>query len=131
MDMKGPKVERKSILVIEDEPAIRDICRRVLTGTGFEVDFASNGKEGKEIADRKQYSLYLIDIRTPEMNGIEFYEWFKETYPQLENRTIFTTGSIIGGEAVTFIEKTGRPMLGKPFTPDELKTIVQKTLEEV
>ena len=123
----------KRILVVEDEPAICELCRRVLTDEGFEVDIAANGKVAQDmimIADKK-YGLFLFDIRTPVMSGIELYQWLEEKHPQLASSVIFATGSVTGKDTTTFIEQTGRPFLPKPFTPDELKAIVRETLKEV
>lgn len=122
---------KKVILVVDDEPAICDICRRVLTGEGFEVDIAVNGKVAQPMITGKQYSLFLFDVRTPEMNGMELYRWLEESHPQLAGRVIFTTGSVVGQSTNTFVESAGRPFLPKPFTPDELKDIVVRTLREV
>ena len=83
------------------------------------------------IFKEKQHDLYLVDIRTPEMNGKELYQWLKEKYPQMASRVIFTSGSVMGEDTRTFAKQTGRPFLPKPFTPDELKAIVRETLKEV
>ena len=119
------------ILVVEDEPAICDLCQRVLISGGLEVDIAANGKVAQDMIVEKQYSLFLVDIRTPVMSGIELYQWLEEKHSQLASRVIFTTGSVLGKDTLTFIEQTGRPFLPKPFTPDELKAIVTETLKEV
>ena len=113
------------ILVVEDEPSIGGLCQRVLTTEGFEVDIAVNGKVAKDMIEEKQYTLYLIDIKLPVMNGKEVYEWLQEKYPQLVSRVIFTTGSILI-EDVMFIERAGRPFLPKPFSPDQLRAIVRQ-----
>ena len=128
--MESSSADVKSILVVEDEPAIRDICQRVLSSEGFEVDTAINGKVAQDMMGKKQYGLFLMDIRTPEINGKELYQWLQEKHPQLESRVIFTTGSVIGEDTMTFIEQTGRPFLPKPFTPDELRAIVIKASKE-
>ncbi len=80
--------------------------------------------------EEQQYDLCLIDIRTPAMNGKELYQWLQEKYPQQVDRVIFTTGDVMGGDTLTFIEQAGRPFLPKPFTPDELKAIVSETLRQ-
>ena len=128
--MKTPDSSAKRILVVEDEPAISDVCRRVLVGEGFEVDIAVNGRVAQDMIKEKQYDLCLIDIRTPAMNGKELYQWLKEKYPQQVDRVIFTTGDVMGGDTLTFIEQAGRPYLPKPFTPDELKAIIRETLKQ-
>ncbi len=129
--MKNLSAGAKRILVVEDESAISDICRRVLDDEGFEVDIAVNGKVAQDMLKEKQYDLCLIDIRTPEMNGKELHQWLKEKHPQQANRVIFTTGDVMGGDTQSFLEQAARPFLPKPFVPDELKAIVRETWEEV
>ncbi len=129
--MKNFSTEVQKILVVEDEPAICDVCRRVLVSEGFEVDIAANGKIAQEMLEQKQYDLCLFDIRTPAMNGKELYQWLKEKHPQLASRVIFTTGDVMSGDTQNFLEQATRPFLPKPFTPDELKTIMRETLKEV
>ena len=130
MDERDKSNSKKKILVVEDEPSISHICQRVLTGEGFEVDIAVNGKVAQDMIDKRQYDLCLIDIRTPEMNGKELYHWLKETHPQVTNRVIFTTGDVMGGDTQGFLEKAARPFLPKPFTPGELKTIIREALKQ-
>ena len=130
--MKSPdSISIKIILVVEDEPAITSVCQRVLTNEGFKVDIAVNGKVAQEMVEKKRYTLCLIDIRTPEMNGMELFQWLKDRHPETADRVIFTTGDIMGGETTGFIEQSGMPFLPKPFTPDDLQTIVSNTLKQV
>jgi len=129
--MKNISVAVKRILVVEDEPAICELCQRVLTGEGFEVNIAVNGMVAQDMIVKKQYHLFLIDIRLPIMNGVELYQWLQENHPQLASRVIFTTGSVIGEDTTAFLEQTGRPFLPKPFTPDELKAIMRETLRQL
>jgi DNA-binding response OmpR family regulator len=120
----------KRILVVEDEPAISQVCQRILTRDGFEVDTAINGKVAQEMLGKGDYTLVLMDIRMPVMSGREFYQILESRYPQLVDRVIFATGDVIGGATKDFVEKSGRPVLPKPFTPDELKTMVRETLRQ-
>ena len=121
----------KRILIVEDEPAICDLCQRVLTSEGFEVDIAVNGKVAQDMLEEKQYDLCLIDIMLPAMDGKELYQWLKEKHSRLANRVIFTTGDVMGGDTQSFLEQAAKPFLPKPFAPDELKAIVRETLKEV
>ena len=129
--MKTRESNVKRILIVEDEPAISAVCRRVLTGEGFQVDVAVNGKVAQDMIAEKQYDLCLIDIRTPEMNGKELYQWLKEKHPQLAGRVIFTTGDVMGGDIQGFLQQAARPFLPKPFSLDELKAIVREALKEI
>ena len=120
----------KRILLVEDETAICDLCQRVLSNKGYEVDIAVNGNIAQDIIEKKQHDLYLFDIRLQIIDGEKLYQWLKEKHPQLTNRVIFTTGNVAGQDTVTFIEQTGRPLLPKPFTTNELIAIVSETLRE-
>ena len=124
--MKRQDTGTKRILVVEDEPAICDVCWRVLTNEGFDVEIAVNGKVAQDMIRNKQYDLCLIDIRTPKMNGRELYQWLKEKHPQLAGGVMFTTGDVMGGDIQSFLEHAARPFLPKPFTPDELRAIVRE-----
>ena len=129
--MKSPESDVKEILVVEDEPAICALCQRVLTSEGFEVDIAVNGKEAQDMIEKRQYDLYLLDIRMPVMTGKELYQWLQEKHPQLISRVMFTSGSVVTGNTQSFLEQTGRPSLPKPFTAAELITIVRETLRQL
>jgi len=129
--MKNLSAGAKRILVVEDEPGISNVCRRVLTSEGFEVDIAVNGKVAQDMLQEKQYDLCLFDIKTPTMDGKELYQWLKEKHPQLASRVIFTTGDMMGGDTQSFLEQAARPFLPKPFTPAQLKAIMRDTLKEV
>jgi len=119
---------KKRILVVEDEPVISLVCRRTLTAEGFEVDTASNGIVAKEMVNKKEYDLCLIDIRTPEMNGMQLYHYFGEEHPELTSRAIFTTGDVLDGNVKAFLMDVNQSCLPKPFTPGELRAVVREAL---
>jgi DNA-binding response OmpR family regulator len=118
----------KRILVVEDEPAICEVCSRSLNTLGFDVDIANNGNMAKDRLSKGDYTLILIDMKTPIMNGRQLYHYINEKYPNLADRVIFTSGDVMGGDTQRFLEQTNRPFLPKPFSPDELKAIVRETL---
>ena len=126
--MSSSKVTKWKILVVEDELRIRQVCRRVLTSQGYHVDFATNGAMAENRLMGKDYDLLLIDIKTPVMNGKEFYKNIEGRYPKLLDRIIFITGDVISNDTQGFLKQTGRPFLLKPFTPDELQAIVRENL---
>jgi DNA-binding response OmpR family regulator len=117
------------ILSVEDEPSIRQVCQRVLTGQGYQVDFAQNGVVAESMLMKADYDLLLVDIKTPVMDGKQLYRYIEKKYPKLASRVIFTTGDVIGDDTQSFLEQTGRPFLLKPFSPDELKAMVRGTLD--
>ena len=126
--MKHSEGGKKIILVVEDEPAIAQVCLRTLTGDGFEVDIAVNGAIAQDMLAEKNYDLCLIDIRTPIMNGKELYQHIVKEFSESANKVVFTTGAVLDDRLVSLIKESKRPYLPKPFTPGELRAIVQKVL---
>jgi CheY-like chemotaxis protein len=79
--------------------------------------------------EEKDYELCLIDVRTPVMDGKQLYQVIVGKHEKLAKSVIFTTGDMADEDTRHFLEVVGRPVLSKPFTPDELKTVVQETLK--
>jgi CheY-like chemotaxis protein len=129
--MEQTNTSGKSVLVVEDEPGIAKICLRTLTAEGLQVDIAVNGEIGLDMWRKKNYDLCISDIRTPHMNGIELYQQLEKENPEAVKKFIFTTGDVLSGNIKEFLKATGRPYLPKPFTPEELRTIVRKALVTV
>ncbi len=122
--MEQNESDRRRVLVVEDEPGIAAVCMRTLNREGFQVDIAVDGKIALEMWAKKIYDLCISDIRTPRMNGIELYRQLEIKCPAVAKRFIFTTGDMLSGNVKTFLESTGRPFLTKPFTPEDLRAIV-------
>jgi CheY-like chemotaxis protein len=62
--------ETKKVLIVDDDPTILELYMDVLTGAGFNVDNVSNGQSALESLKSKEYSLVLLDIMMPDMDGI-------------------------------------------------------------
>lgn len=126
--MADTTCRRKRILVVEDEEVISHICQTVLEEEGFTVHIAANGREAKEMINMNHYDLFFIDILTPKMSGRQLYQWLLGTNPQLADKVVFCTGMAMEGNIKKFLRENGRPLLLKPFSPDELVNTIQKML---
>lgn len=120
--------KERTVLVVEDEPAIAKVCVRTLSAEGFDVEIAINGQVALNRLNTIMYDFCLVDIRTPKMNGVELYKRLKDNCPEMANRIIFSTGDVISDNIRAFLEETGRPFLAKPFTPEELRSIFRVAL---
>jgi len=127
--VKNSTTGQKRILIVEDEMAVRQLCHRVLTSEGFRVDVAADGKVAQNMMQERQYDLYLIDIRLPFLDGKELYKWLQKASPDSAQRVMFTTGSATDEDTRSFLRSSGRQVLTKPFTPEELKTKVRQALK--
>jgi DNA-binding response OmpR family regulator len=129
--MKSSSIEAVRVLVVEDEAVISRVCSQTLRGEGFTVDIAADGSLAQGMLEEKEYDLVLIDIRTPVMNGKQLYQSILERHPEVVSGIIFTTGDVLSGDTKSFLEQSGRLFLPKPFTPDELKSIVGEALRRI
>jgi DNA-binding response OmpR family regulator len=119
---------KKRALVVEDEPTIGLLCKRVLSASSFDVDVVSNGIEAKKVAEKKDYNLCISDVRLPGMTGIELHEHWKATQNPIAERLVFITGDTMNNHIRDFLKKTDRPSVMKPFGPGELMAAVRKAL---
>jgi DNA-binding response OmpR family regulator len=121
----------KKVLVLEDEPSISRICVRTLTGEGFKVTVAEDGKVAQGFLNQEKYDLYLFDVRTPGMSGVELYQHLEANFPELANRVVFTTGDVWSRSVETLLKKTNSLSLTKPFTPNELRRVVEEAMRRI
>ncbi|MGD9117145.1 MAG: response regulator [Dehalococcoidia bacterium] len=128
--MTESKGTKKRILIIEDEPTVGLLCKRVLSTNGFEVDVVTNGMDAKKISGEKDYALCVSDVRLPGMTGIELYEHWKATNNPIAERLVFITGDTMNKYIRDFLRETDRPSVMKPFDPEELVEAVHKVLLE-
>jgi DNA-binding NtrC family response regulator len=120
--------EIQKILVVEDEPVVRSLCRAALKHYGFEPVMANDGVEGLETY-RFQYpeiSLVLSDVMMPRMNGIEMVDKIFLINPHAN--VILMTGYDCHVEVPVRLQKVCE-LLGKPFSVQELLGSVRKCLE--
>lgn len=73
----------EKILLVDDEPAIRQILTRLLTGEGYNVLPVTNGTEAVEFASRAEFDLVLLDLNMPGLDGWETFEQLTAKHPLL------------------------------------------------
>ncbi len=116
------------MLVIDDEEIARISCQRVLNREGIQVTTASSGREGLDILMRQPHDLVLVDLKMPEMDGVEVARRIRTFNPNIV--TILITGYATIESAVAVMKEGAYDYLPKPFTPDELLIVVRRGLEK-
>lgn len=101
-----------SILIIDDEKAIRKTLSEILGYEGYKIDEASDGEEGLNKFRVKNYDLVLCDIKMPKLDGIEFLEKAKEINPEVPIIIISGHGNI--ETAVEAVKKGAYDYISKP-----------------
>lgn len=107
--------EPLSVLVIDDNAALRSVLRRCLERRGHAVVEASDGEDGLRIIERRSFDRIVVDVRMPVKTGPEFYEGLRSVAPEMRARTIFMTGGFLETATEEFIDESGRPSVQKPF----------------
>lgn len=119
---------KAKILVIDDERIIHESCARVLTVKGHSVNCAYTAQEGFAKIRESSYDLVIIDVKMPGISGMEALKKIKADNPEIE--IIMITGYPTPETAVGAMKLGAFDYLPKPFTPDELITVVSKALEK-
>jgi signal transduction histidine kinase len=116
------------VLVIDDEEISRISCERILKRIGIETTKASSGRQGLDLLMREPHDLVLVDLKMPEMDGMEVARRIRAYDPNTV--TIIITGYATIETAVAAIKEGAYDYLPKPFTPDELVIVVRRGLEK-
>jgi PAS domain S-box-containing protein len=114
----------RSILVVDDEPAIRSAISRYLGSLGHIVDAVGSGTEALARLDTRSYDGIVLDVRMADMSGDELFAVLRDKYPAMASRTVFLTGDVQSSHTNEFLAMTGRPSVMKPFALDELARII-------
>jgi DNA-binding response OmpR family regulator len=112
------------LLVVDDEEAIGEGCRRIFTRLGYDVEKTSDARVGLQLAEKNEYAAILLDIKMPNMTGIEFLEQLRVKRPQVP--VIFMTGYPSVPNTIAAIRLGAAGYVTKPFTPEEIAAAVQK-----
>ena len=115
------------ILVIDDEKAICDGCRMVLSDQGYAVDVCELGRKGLDMLLGGQYDVTLLDMKLPDSDGLEIIRALKREKPGIY--VIVMTGYSSVENAVEAMKLGAFDYLSKPFTDDELLIAVDKAVE--
>lgn len=124
-ERKAP--QKATILVIDDEEAMRDSCSQVLNKDGYMTETAEDGRSGLRKIKEIKPDLVLIDLKMPGMGGMELLEKIGQIDPDIISVVI--TGYATIESAVEAMKLNAYDFLPKPFTPDQLRIVVGRGLE--
>ena len=117
-----------SILVVDDEPGMREFLEIMLTKEGYGVSIASNGAEAIERIGKESYDLAIVDIQMPGINGIEVLRNIRD---KNYNTTIIMITAFASHESAIEAMKLGAyDYITKPFKIDEIKLVIKKSLDK-
>jgi CheY-like chemotaxis protein len=125
-----PRLATETVLVVEDEPAARELVAEVLRGQGYGVLLAGNGQEAVEIAMRAGAPIHLLltDVVLPKLSGRAAATRIRSIHPRV--KVLYMSGYTDDEFSRQGVLEPGIVLLQKPFTPDDLLRRVGEVLDE-
>jgi two-component system cell cycle sensor histidine kinase/response regulator CckA len=118
---------KATVLVVDDEPAIGVVLRRVLTA--YDVTLATSVTQALHLIEGGTvFDVMLSDLMMPERSGIDFYEALQRIDPLLAARVVFVTGGAFTPVAAEFLARVPNERLRKPFEADHVRELLRKIL---
>ena len=113
------------ILLVDDEPALRELLRATFEGADVTVDEAASGQEAEEQIRRRRPDVIVLDLRMPGMGGVELCRRLKSRQRTKAIPIVFLTG-VDGDEARSAQRAGAAALVRKPFSPLELLAVVER-----
>jgi DNA-binding NtrC family response regulator len=119
--------KRSKILIVDDDENIRNTVKAILEDEGYFVDTAASGGEAIQKTQKTTYNIALLDIRLPDMEGVELLKLIKEGVPR--TRKIMVTGYPSMQNAINALNKNADAYLIKPVDIENLLATVKNQLQ--
>jgi len=121
---------KETILLIDDEDVIIDVCKEILKALGYKVLIASGGREALEIYEKnkEKIDIVILDMIMPVMGGGETYDRMKEISPDI--KVLLSSGYSINGEATEILNRGCSGFIQKPFNMKELSRSIREILHK-
>ena len=115
------------ILIVDDDENIRKVLETILEDEGYTVESAETAKKGIEKSEKSFFNLALIDVRLPDMEGIELLSKMRVTKPKM--RKIIITGYPTLQNAVAAVNKGADAYVMKPFDVEKILQTIREQLK--
>ena len=110
---------------MDDEAAIRTALSIHLRRAGHQVDLAESGQEALAMLGRRRYDGIFLDLRMPDLSGMELFARLREQDAAHASRVVFASGDVDADGARDFLRASGRPFLAKPFALTALTELLE------
>jgi len=124
----APKAGGK-VLLVDDEEAVLRLEEEILVARGVSVVLARSPEEAIALLGRGTVDVAVMDMKMPgEISTAALYAWIEQNRPELAGRVIFTASDATSAEATDVVQKSGRPLLAKPFRIEDFWNAVHTAL---
>ncbi len=117
------------VLLVDDEPGLREAVQAYLEDSNFSVDAASNAKDGWELLQQNFPDLVISDVMMPEVDGYQFLKQVREDPRFKTMPVVFLTAKGMTTDRIQGYQAGCDAYLPKPFDPEELVAIVENLLD--
>src|SRR5216110_1537079 len=117
-----------TVLVVDDEIALRNALLRFLTRRGIRGEGVSDGAEALRVLQQRSFDVIISDVRMPGMSGREFLERLQQDRPELVPRVVFSTGDTFAPDTAAFLKESGVPTVTKPFDFALLERVIREVV---
>jgi DNA-binding NarL/FixJ family response regulator len=118
----------ENLLLVDDEPRLREAVQAYLEDSGFTVRVASNAREAWNLLEQAPPDLVISDIMMPQVNGYEFLKQMRSDERFINLPVIFLTARGMTSDRIAGYQAGCDAYLPKPFDPDELVAIIENLL---
>jgi DNA-binding NtrC family response regulator len=119
-------MQKGSVLIVDDEPIVRESIRDWLKDAGYQVATAESGEEALEMIEKQDFSVVVLDVRLPGKTGVRVLKEIKGLKPQI--KSIIITAYPSAELAAEAIKLGAVDYLIKPVVPDDLERLIRETL---
>jgi DNA-binding NarL/FixJ family response regulator len=116
------------ILLVDDEPGLREAVQAYLEDSGFAVQVASNARDAWQLLEQTTPDLVISDIMMPQVSGYEFLKQMREDVRFLNLPVVFLTAKGMTKDRIEGYNSGCDAYLSKPFDPDELVAIAENLI---
>ena len=120
---------RPRVLIVDDDPLIRDLVRAVLEDASYDLDEASSGEEALRVASRRPPDVVLMDVMMPGLNGFEVVQKMKSDEQLRDPIVVMLTAKDAPEDRRRGMEVGADVYFTKPFSPLELLTTISGALK--
>ena len=117
--------EKNRILIVDDDKGTHRTLSLILRRKGYEVDVAETGREAVEKAQERFFNVALIDIRLPDISGIEVLKTFRRKYPSRMN--VMITGNATVKNSIEALNLGANAYIEKPIDSEELDRMIKES----
>jgi DNA-binding NtrC family response regulator len=115
--------EKLTILVVDDEPVVRDALKLVLDASGYLVSLAETGRAGINLASNQHFNVTIVDLDLPDTSGLEVIKSIRELQPAI---VIILITAQVTAEAWAQAQSFGVvEILSKPFRPEDILQLIR------